>query len=104
MGEPMYCTYLNYTIGCESDERKSIHTWKLVRISPQIMDTFFPSDSRVQFLRFTTYDGFCRIFPGTNFLGFSHSIGFTDFSSAMGNLMRKPMHSPYDEMYLRMGI
>ena len=41
---------------------------------------------------------------GTNFPGLSHSMGFADFSNAMGNLMTKPMHFPCHEVYHRMGI
>ena len=36
-----------------------------------------------QFPRFSTYDGFSRIFTGTNFPGFYHSMGFRAFSHAM---------------------
>ena len=43
-----------------------------------------------QFPRFSTYDGFCKIFPGTNFPGFSHLIGFPVFSEAMGNWWVNP--------------
>ena len=110
-----------------------------------------------QFPRFSTYDGSCKIFPetnfpgfshlmsfsaisyamgkwwenpcishmmkyttgwesnrkdhsfygksvGTNFPGLSHLMGFADFSNAMGNLMRKPMHFPCNEVYHRMEI
>ena len=40
----------------------------------------------------------------TNFPGLPHSMGFTDFSNAVGNLMRKPMQFPSNEVYHRMGI
>ena len=36
-----------------------------------------------------------------NFAGLSHLMGFTDCSNGMGNLMRKPMHFPCDEVYHR---
>ena len=38
------------------------------------------------------------------FSGLLHFMGFDDFSNAMGNLIRKPMHFPCDEVYHRMGI
>ena len=41
---------------------------------------------------------------GTNFLSLPHSICFTDFCNAIGNLMRKPMHFPSEEVYHKMGI
>ena len=41
---------------------------------------------------------------GTNFPGLPYLMGFADFSNVMGNLMRKPMHLPCDEVSLRMVI
>ena len=38
-----------------------------------------------QFPRFSTYDGSCKIFPETNFPGFSHLMSFSAISYAMGN-------------------
>ena len=38
-----------------------------------------------QFPRFSTYNGFCRIFPGTNFPNFPHSMVLAVFSQVMGN-------------------
>ena len=130
------------TIGCESDGKK------LTILSEKYV---------YQFPRFTIYDGFYRIFPGANFPGFSHLMGFpaffhamgnwwenlwishlmkyttrwepngknhpfygkrketnfsdlsilmgfADFPNAMGNVIRKPMHFPCDEVYHRMRI
>ena len=37
-----------------------------------------------------THDEFCWIFPGTNFPGFSHSIGFPAFSHALENWWQNP--------------
>ena len=47
------------------------------------------------FARFSTYDEFSWISPGTNFPGFSHSMDF------YRKLMRKSMHFPYDKVYHR---
>ena len=44
-----------------------------------------------QFPRLSAYNGFCRMFPGTN---------FPDY----GKLMRKQMNLPYGEVYHKMGI
>ena len=41
---------------------------------------------------------------GTDFPGLSHSMGFADFSNAMGNLIKEPMLFPCDEVYHRMLI
>ena len=41
---------------------------------------------------------------GTIFPGLPYSMGFTDFSNAMGKLMWKLMHFPCDKVYHRMGI
>ena len=35
---------------------------------------------------------------GTDFPGLSHSMGFADFSNTMGNLIKKPMPFPCDEV------
>ena len=40
----------------------------------------------------------------TNFPGSPHTMGFAEFSNAMGNLMIKAMHFPCDEVYHRMEI
>ena len=39
-----------------------------------------------QFPGFSAYHGFCRIFAGTNFSDFPHSMGLAVFSHVMGNL------------------
>ena len=43
-----------------------------------------------QFPRFFTYVGFCGIFPWIDFPHFSHLMGFTIFSSTMGNWWENP--------------
>ena len=141
-GNPCISHIIKYSIGCESNGKKA----------PILSEKY-----EYQFPGFSTYHGFCRIFPETNFPGFSHamgfhgfsqamrnwwenpcisnmmkhttgweshgkkhpfygksmrtnfpdlphSIGFADFSNAMENLMRKPMHFPCDEVYYRMEI
>ena len=40
----------------------------------------------------------------TNFSDLSILMGFADFPNAMGNVIRKPMHFPCDEVYHRMRI
>ena len=47
---------------------------------------------------------FYRKSMGTNSSGLPHSMGFAEFSNALGNLWRKPMHFPRDEVYQREGI
>ena len=39
---------------------------------------------------------------GTDCPGLPHSMGFADFSNAMKNLTREPMHFPDDEVYHKM--
>ena len=43
-----------------------------------------------QFPRFSSYDGFCRIFPEINFSGFSHSMGFPVIPHTFGNWQENP--------------
>ena len=59
-----------YTIGWESNGKKSPILWEKYEY---------------QFPRFSTYNGFSRILPGTNFPDFPHSMGLAVFSHVMGN-------------------
>ena len=79
LGNPCILHIIKYTIGCECNGKKALILWEKY-------ECHFP--------RFSIYDGFCRIFPGTNFCLFPCS----------GKLMRKPMHFQYDEVYHRIGI
>ena len=79
MAKPMHFTIMKYTIGFESNGKKAPMLWEKYEY---------------QFPRFSTHDGFWRVFPGTNFSDFSHSM-----VSCYGKLMRKHMHFPYDEVY-----
>ena len=85
-GNPCISNIMKYTIWCESNGKRAPLLW---------------GKYEYQFPRFSTCDGFCRIFLSTNFAGFSHSMTFTPFSNAFWKLMGKPMHSPYDKVYLR---
>ena len=139
---PCISHIIKYTKGYESIGKKAPMLWEKYEY---------------QFPMFSTYDRFCRIFPGTNFPSVSHSMdfpafshamrnwweypclsrmmtcttgwesngkkhpfygksmgtnfpglphlmGFDDFSNAMGDLMKKPMHFPCDEVYHQIGI
>ena len=73
-GNPCNSHIIKFTIGCKSYGKRVPMQWE---------------KSQYQFPRFSTYDGFCRTFPGTNFPGFSHSMGFPVFSNAMRNWWEK---------------
>ena len=68
---PCISHMLKYTIGWESDGKKAPILWEKYEY---------------QFLRLSTYHGFCCIFP------------------RCGEFMGKPMYSPYAEVYHKMGI
>ena len=74
-GNPSISHIIKYTIGCESNGIKAPMFWEKYEH---------------QFTRFSTSDGFCRIFPRTNFPGFYHLMGFPAFSHAMGNWWQNP--------------
>ena len=67
-GNPCISQIIKYTIGYESNGKKDPVLWEKY-------ENRFP--------RFSTYDGFCRIYLETNFPGFSHLMGFPAFSHAM---------------------
>ena len=73
-GNPCISHIIKFTIGCKSNGKRAPIQWE---------------NSQYQFPRFSTYDGFCRTFPGTNFLGFSHSMGVPVLSNAMRNWWEK---------------
>ena len=58
------------TIECESNWKKAPIQW---------------GEYEYQFPRFSTYDGFCSIFPEITFSGFSHSMDFPAISNPLGN-------------------
>ena len=58
-GNPCISHVMKYTIGWESNGKKASILWEKYEY---------------QFLRFSKYDGFCRIFPGTKFPDFSNSM------------------------------
>ena len=68
--KPCISQVMKYTIRWESNGKKPPILW---------------GKCEYQFLRFSTYDGFCRILPGINFPGFHNSIGLAVFSHVMGN-------------------
>ena len=74
-GNPCISHITKYTIGCESNGKKA----------PILKEKY-----EYRFPKFSTYDGFCRIFPVTNFPVFSHSLGFHAFFYAMGNWWENP--------------
>ena len=63
---------MKYTIGWESNGKNIL--------APIIWKKY-----ECQFPRFSTYNGFCRILPGTNFPSFPHSVSVAVFSHVMGN-------------------
>ena len=67
---PRISQIMNYTIECESNGKEA---------------SILQKKYEYQFHSFSTYDGFCRIFPGTNFPGFSHLTCFHAFAHAMEN-------------------
>ena len=67
---PCISHVIKYTIGWESNGKKSPILWEKYEY---------------QFPRFSTYNGFSRILPGTNFPDFPHSMGLAVFSHVMGN-------------------
>ena len=69
-GTPCISHIIKYTIECESNGKKAPILWEKYEY---------------QFPRFSTYNVFCRIFPGTNFPDFSLSMGLAVFSHVMGN-------------------
>ena len=72
---PCIAHIIKCTTGCESNRKKA----------PILLGKY-----EYEFPRFPTYDGFCRIYPGTNFIGFSHSMGFPAISHAMGDWWENP--------------
>ena len=74
-GNPCISHIIKYTIECESTWKKALILWE---------------NYDYQFPRFSTYDGFCRIFPEIDFSGFSHSISFPAFSHVLGNWRENP--------------
>ena len=66
---------IQYTIECESNGKKVPILWEKYEY---------------QFPRFSTYDGFCRIFREINFLDSSHLMGFPAISYALGNWRGDP--------------
>ena len=70
MRKTMHFHVMKYTIGWESNGKKPPILW---------------GKCEYQFLRFSTYDGFCRILPGINFPGFPNSLGLAVFSHVMEN-------------------
>ena len=88
-GNPCISQIINYTIECEFSWKKSPILWEKYEY---------------QFPRFSTYDGFCKIFSEINFSGFSHSMDFPDISHTFGKLTRKPMHYPYNQVCNRIAI
>ena len=67
---PCISHVIKYTIGWESNGKKSPILWEKYEY---------------QFPRFSTYNGFSRILPGTNFPDFPHSMGLAVFSHVVGN-------------------
>ena len=88
MGKPMH-------FACDKVYHRMAIKWKKEPILCEKYECQFP--------RFSQYDGFCRIFPGTNFPGFTHSMDLAAFSHD-SKMMRKHIHFPCDEIYHRMGI
>ena len=72
---PCIAHIIKCTTGCESNRKKAPILW---------------GKYEYEFPRFPTYDGFCRIYPETNFIGFSHSMGFPAISHAMGDWWENP--------------
>ena len=74
-GNPCISYVTKYTMECESNFKKAP----------------IPSEKyEYRFPRFSTYDGFCNIFPEINFSGLSHSMGFPAISHASGNWRENP--------------
>ena len=69
-GKPNISRIIKYTIEYKSNGKKAPIPWKRYEY---------------QFPRFSTYNGFCGIFPGTNFPDFPHSVGLAVFLHVMGN-------------------
>ena len=69
-GNPCISHIIKYTIECESNGKKAPILWEKYEY---------------QFPRFSTYNGFWRIFSGTNFPDFPHSMGLAVFSHVMRN-------------------
>ena len=88
-GNPCISHIIKYTIECESTGKKALILWEKYEYQ-------FPS--------FSTYNGFCRKFPGTNFQDFPPFECFGCLFPCYGKLMRKHMHFPCDEVYHKMGI
>ena len=59
-GNPCISHIIKYTIECEPNWKKAPILWEKYEH---------------QFPRFSSYDGFCRIFREINFSGFSHTLG-----------------------------
>ena len=79
-GNPCISHTMNFTTGCESNEKNHSHYEKSMSTSGFV--GFF----REQFPSLFPFDGFSCLFP------------------CFGKLMRKPMHFPYDGLYHRMEI
>ena len=74
-GNPCISHITKHTMECESNFKKA----------PILSEKY-----EYRFPRFSTYDGFCNIFPEINFLGLSHSMGFPSISHASGNWRENP--------------
>ena len=74
-GNPCISHIIKYTTECKSNGKKAPILWVKYEY---------------QFSRFSKYDEFCRIFPETNFSGFSHSMRFPTISHALGNWRANP--------------
>ena len=68
-GNPCISHIIKYTIECESNGKRH---------------PYYGKSMSTNFL-FSTYNGFCRIFPGTNFRNFCPSMVLAVFSQVMGN-------------------
>ena len=74
-GNPCISHSIKFTAGCQSNGKKAPILWE---------------KCEYQFPRLSTYDGFCRIFLGNNFQGFSKLVDFPAFSYAKGNWWENP--------------
>ena len=74
-GKSMHFTYYKVYPECKSNGKKAPILWVKYEY---------------QFSRFSKYHEFCRIFPETNFSGFTHSMRFPTISHALGNWRANP--------------
>ena len=77
-GNPCISHIIKYTIECESNGKKAPILWEKYEY---------------QFPRFSSYDGFCRIFLEIDFSGFSHSMGCPAIFHTLGNWQENPIIS-----------